>query len=299
MATLLKKVDMKKSLGVIGYGKLGSNLSNLFAKEFSVAWIIDSNQKTRKIASKKLPNVKILSSFKKVPDLPDYIFLTVEDSSIGNLAIEISEYFKEKLKKKLVLHCSGALSLGILNPLKKYGADIAVIHPYQTFYYPSENLLSGIGWSIRSENRSEELKKLITKLGGIPFVMNDDDKQTALYHCSAVVASNFLNTLLSTAKEIAKLAGIPAEMFIPQIINTTIENNFSQIKNKKDFPLTGPYSRADLKTIKKHIKALQKHPFLLKSYCYMALSTIEKIKSEKMSDQNKITEIESLIKNYV
>lgn len=287
---------MNKTFGFIGFGKLGSVLSSALADSNTIEWIVEKNDNCRKAAINKAIASKVFSSVAEVNNVPDIIFLAVEDSVIERTAIELSEHLKDKLKGKFVIHCSGALSVDILESCKKYGADIAVIHPYQTFYYPSENILEGIGWSMRSENRTEELTALIKSLGGIPFELSDDIMTTSLYHSSAVVASNFLNTLLSTSEDIANLAGIPEEKFIPQIVKTTIENNFSQNNNKKDFPLTGPYARADLKTIENHIEALKTHPHLLISYCYFALATIEKLRHDKIIDGMVLDEMERVIK---
>ncbi len=290
---------MNKTFGFIGFGKLGSTLCSALANENSILWITDSNTKVKNTAHDIFPDVSILSSINEIGYVPDYIFLTVEDSRIEETANALSGHFKEKLKDCIVLHCSGALPLNILKTCKEYGANTGVIHPYQTFYYPQKNLLKGIGWSIRSENKSDELSGLVLELAGIPHILADDDNITSLYHCSAVVASNFLNTLLSTSEEIAELAGIPAEKFIPQIVKTTIENNFSQVNNNKDFPLTGPYARADIKTIENHIEALKPHPHLLKAYCYLGLATIEKLRHDKLADEKVLDKMERLIKENI
>jgi len=285
---------MSKSVSFIGYGKLGSVLSSFLTQRCYLMWIMDSNEEAGNKAESTFSGVKVYSAINEIIDVPDYIFLTVEDSVIEKIAIKLAEHLNKKLKGCLVIHCSGALPVSLLNSCKDNGADIAVIHPYQTFYYPSEDLFDSIGWSIRSDNRSRELEELIISIGGVPIVLPDDDKITSLYHCSAVVSSNFLNTLLSTSEEIAQLSGIPAEKFIPQIVKTTIENNLRT--DSKEFPITGPYARADVRTIINHIKALKPYPHLLKSYCYFALATIEKLKHEKLADERILNEMEKLLK---
>lgn len=288
---------MSKSVGFIGYGKLGSVLSSFLTQRCHLKWIVDLHDVARKNEFITFSGVQIYTSIKEIVDIPDYIFLTVEDSAIEKTANELAEHIKEKLSVCLVIHCSGALPVSLLSSCKEYGADIAVIHPYQTFYYPSEDLFDNIGWSIRSENRSEELSEFISSLGGSPIILPDNDKITSLYHCSAVVASNFLNTLLTTAEDIANHAGIITNEFIPKIVATTIENNFKKDNKKKEFPITGPYARADLKTIENHIIALKPFPHLLKSYCYFALATIEKLKHEEIVERNILDEMESLVMN--
>ncbi|MFH1051265.1 MAG: DUF2520 domain-containing protein [bacterium] len=290
---------MNKTFGFIGFGKLGSTLCSALAENNSIKWIVESNLKVNNTAQNIFPEVSIFSSIIEIDTVPNYIFLTVEDSRIEETVNALSEHLKEKLEGCLVLHCSGALPTNILNTCKDYGAYTGVIHPYQTFYYPSVNLLKGIGWSIRSENRIEELKVLIESMGGIPYVLRESENITSLYHSSAVVASNFLNTLLSTAEEIANYAGIPSEKFIPQIVKTTIDNNFSQVQSKKDFPLTGPFARVDINIIENHIEALKPYSHLLKSYCYFALATIEKLKYDKLADEKVLDEMERLIKDIL
>jgi len=286
---------MNKTFGFIGFGKLGSTLCVALDSNNSIEWIVDSNENSRKKAKGNFKNDKIISSVQDINIIPQYIFITVEDAAIEKTADELAMILKDKLKGVVVLHCSGALPLKILGACEQLGAFTGVIHPYQTFYYPGNNLLQGIGWSVRSQKKGDELVELVKELGGYPFVISDETNITSLYHCSAVVASNFLNTLLSTSEEILQLSGIPSEKFIPQIVKTTIENNFNQNTENKEFTLTGPFVRTDLKTIDNHIKALKSDRHLLKIYCYFALATIEKLRYEKLTDEQILDEMEKMI----
>jgi predicted short-subunit dehydrogenase-like oxidoreductase (DUF2520 family) len=288
---------MNKRIGIIGYGKLGSTLAEYFNSKGNLLWIVENDKKARMIAKEKINSIPILNSILDITEIPDYIFITVYDNKIEDVAIQLAEYLKQKLEGVYVIHCSGALTTEILSSCKEYGAKTASLHPYQTFYYPSVDLLKGIGWSIQTDEYPDELISLIETLGGNANVIPNNDKITSLYHASAVIASNFLNTLISLSKETAALSGIDPDKFIEPIVRTTIENNLKK-QHGDDFPLTGPFARGDIETINNHLNALKEHPHLLKSYCYFGLATIAKINKENLADKKIINNIEELLNKY-
>jgi predicted short-subunit dehydrogenase-like oxidoreductase (DUF2520 family) len=84
-----------------------------------------------------------------------------------------------------------------------------------------------------------------------------NSKEKALYHLSAVLASNLSVVLLEFAKSTSDAAGINAAEFFPKIIETTINNVYDSWKNDKILPLTGPFARGDSQAVMLHQKALK------------------------------------------
>jgi predicted short-subunit dehydrogenase-like oxidoreductase (DUF2520 family) len=287
---------MKYSVGIIGYGKLGSTLSSAFSDMDNLKWIVDNDVAKLSLAKEFKSSINLFNSIEEIEVIPEYIFITVLDSEIENVAKLLAEKFQVSLKNKFIIHCSGAYSLDILSSCEKFGANTANLHPYQTFYYPSKELLKGCGWSIQAKWNHESLFKLVESLGGNPVVAEEDEKLRALYHCSAVIASNFMNTLLSLSAEVATLAKIDPKKFIPAIVNTTVKNNLNNLGNN-EFPLTGPFARGDIETIKKHINALSDYPDLLKQYSLIALATLEKSYHNKMIDSDKYQQIKDILQS--
>lgn len=283
---------MNFSTAIIGAGKLGSALALAFHKQNVLKYIVDNSEIARGKAKSLIDDFSaILSSIEHINVLPQLIFLTVSDDLIEQTAQNLADTFGNQLKGKFIIHCSGSLSLKVLSSCKQYGAFTVAVHPYQTFFKLSDNLLSGIAWSIRSESNTDIIESLIKKTGGKPYVIKDDESLLSFYHSSAVVSSNFMTSLISLAREIANFSEIDGNKFMPPIISTTIENNF----NADEFPLTGPYARGDIETIERHLKALSKQPQLKRAYVYMALATLEQIQFHKSADDNIVNEMREIL----
>ncbi|MFA6571407.1 MAG: DUF2520 domain-containing protein [Bacteroidota bacterium] len=288
-----------QNITIIGYGKLGETLAKAFFNLKILKCIIENNSKKLQKARAELPQEVVVSdNFRNIPKDTDIIFLTVSDTAIEKTAKELSSQLASALSGKYIVHCSGALSYKILESCREYGAKIFSVHPYQTFFYNYPEILKDICWSIEPEENSESVSSLIKLTGGKPFVFNNrTDAERALYHASAVVASNMLTALIQTAKDISVLAGINFKEFFPPIINTTL-NNLLNDKNNP-LPMTGPYARADIETIKLHISALTAEPELLRNYCLFALSAIDTAHNKKLVAQKDFEEISDFLKKYI
>ena len=93
-----------------------------------------------------------------------------------------------------------------------------------------------------------------------------NSEQRLFIHIAATFANNFTNHMLSISQVIAKQNNFDFELLKP-LIYQTFKNTIS------DFPIenqTGPASRNDDITIKKHLKALQNSPDLAKIYSFVS-----------------------------
>ncbi len=267
------------SVGIIGPGKTGLTLAEAFLKTGNLAWILcRNNEKKEELLKKGFQNA--VSEFPL--DIPGVIFITVRDSQISDVVenlLKIHENSSDKnlFKNTLFIHTSGALTKDILQPLLKTGACICAAHPFQTIVRPSDEFLKGIAWGIDADEiHHETLLKIITLLKGKPiFLSKETLLKKELYHISAVAAANYLAAAIASARHFADAAGIDEKEFLPQIIQTAVNNSLDSIFFKNDFPLTGPIARGDIATIKNHIWALKTNEILLKEYIYFGLATAE------------------------
>jgi len=96
-----------------------------------------------------------------------------------------------------------------------------------------------------------------------------------IYHTAAVIASNYLVTLVKLATDLWQSFSVPphqaAQALLPLIRGTI--NNIDAIGIPQC--LTGPIARGDTGTVKKHLNALQKTaPNLCSTYRELGLQTI-------------------------
>ena len=175
-----------------------------------------------------------------------------------------------------MVHCSGADSLGSLEPARQAGAHVGGFHPLQTFAsvtHAIENL-PGSTFAIESEgDLFDLLKEMATALEGDWVKLRAEDK--VLYHAAAVLASNYLVTLTKMATDLWRVFDV-ATPEATRALMPLLRGTLNNIENV-GLPncLTGPIARGDLGTIRKHIAALeQSAPALLSAYRELGLQTV-------------------------
>ncbi len=231
--------------------------------------------------------------------LPDFIIISVPDKNISSVSLELSENYNKLLKSVPIIHTSGIYPSDLLNECKNCGAITASVHPYQTFYSPSLDLLSGIGWGIESEFDKNIFIEFVKMLGGNYHILKSKEEKIK-YHLSAVMSSNFLNSLLSSVISSLKNIGLSFDDFALPIIEQTLRNSINSYHlNSNRMPLTGPIARGDIESIKLHLSAITDSPEILIQYVYHCLATLEIAKNQNIIDENVYLEIKKVLHNYL
>lgn len=260
--------------GIIGYGKVGSCLSKALNNNGLLEWIVTSKAQEIKEGN-EFTNIQLLNNIDEITKLPDFMILCVPDNKIISISNHLANKFRKKFKNKIILHTSGISGFDLLETCQSFGALVGAAHPYQTFYYPTIDILNGIGWGIASTDCFTQISELIKLLNGNPVdITNLSKNEKILYHVSAVVASNYLNSVIVLAKMIAQKANINYFDFIPQIIKKTTDNNFVSDVNLP-MPITGPIARGDLQIISSHLESLSIDNLLKEDYSLMGLSLLK------------------------
>ena len=281
------------SYGIIGLGRLGGTL----AQALNPLWCMTHSQAKAEEFQQQCDGVNVRSSIEALDVLPDCILITVPDGQIESVAQSVARHFGKRLEGKMVLHCSGALGVELLDSCRTQGAHAASAHPFQTFTTASPDALQGIAWGIDCMPEDEEfLGDMIHSLDGNPVILTDETRnKKAIYHATAVVASNFLTMLIATAREFAAVAGIDERLFLAPIIRQTIENSLFTLGTNAPPPLTGPIARGDSTTVRIHRDALAQHPDLLRMYSLLSKATLEVACANKLLTTAQITELESAL----
>lgn len=186
----------------------------------------------------------------------DILLITTPDGVIAETCRKIAE--KGGIRKgAIVLHSSGALPSTILKPAKPCGAWIGSMHPLQSFaaQHP-DNPFAGIMVAVEGDaDAVETARAMASDLGAIPFAIRTDGK--TLYHASAVLASNYLVTLMSFAVDLMAASGARKEdafRILKPLVAGTLHN--IETLGVTD-ALTGPIARGDVDTVAAHIAAIQ------------------------------------------
>ena len=268
---------MKPSFAIVGCGKVGTALAIFLTR---------AGYRSAGFASKRLSSAKhvadrVLSDhFSDVPwDITrdaDVVFITTPDSAVKDTCNSICRNtgFADNA---VVMHCSGALASSVLSSAKTCGAWIGSMHPLQSFASTDHktNPFQGIIVSLEGEGPAVNMAKTIAEdLGGTVVTLLTEAK--TLYHASAVVASNYLVTLLDLAIRLIEEAGVHRQDAF-NLLKPLIEGTLSNIENVGvQKALTGPIARGDIKTIETHIEEIGfKRPELLALYKMLAFYTID------------------------
>ena len=280
-------------LGFIGAGTVGTALAvRLSQKGYPVAAVSSRSQASANNLARVVGSATLFDNNQGVADNADVIFITTPDDAIPSVVSRVKWH-----AGRSVVHCSGADSAEVLEPAKTLGARVGVFHPLQTFASVEQAIenLPGSTFALEAEEPLlSVLKEMATSLDGSWVELKAGDK--VLYHAAAVIACNYLVTLLKLATDLWQSFNIPPQQatqaLLPLIRGTV--HNISTVGIPKC--LTGPIARGDAGTIKKHLAALQERaPAVLSTYRELGLQTIPIALAKGKIDKRKAEELKSLL----
>ena len=281
-------------LGFIGAGTVGTALSvRLSNRGYPVVAVFSRSQTSARRLAQAVSGCRVFDNSQGVADTAELVFITTPDDIIASVASEIQWHTGQN-----VVHCSGAASTDILEPAKKSGARVGAFHPLQTFASVNQAIDNMPGSTFALEAKEpllNTLKEMANALDGHWVELKASDK--VVYHASAVIACNYMVTLVKLATDLWQTFGIPphqaTQALLPLLRGTL--NNIDTVGIPQC--LTGPIARGDTGTIKKHLKALQKvAPTLVSTYRELGLQTIPVALAKGKINQDKAGELEAILK---
>ncbi len=256
------------SVGIVGPGRAGIGLGLALAKQGVTVWIHGRRPR-------RLPELLVYSwgGWPQWIREAAVILLAVPDGDISAVAAALASETSLR-DTQVILHVSGVHDATVLNPLRSTGAALGSLHPLQSFGDPStsadrlKGAIAAVEGDASAVRAAEELAALI----GLRTVRIPTESK-ALYHAGAVFASNYLVTLITTAKRLFEASGLPggrAREALRTLASNTLENTLEQDPASA---LTGPIARGDIDTVQKHLEALAGCDKSL--YCAVGLATLE------------------------
>lgn len=199
------------------------------------------------------------------------ILLAVPDDSLVKIARELARLGGRRLRGKVVLHTSGALDSGVLEPLQRRGASTGSIHPMQTFTGRGVPKLKNIVFAIEGAPAAVRAARQIAReLGGTPVII--DRKGKAAYHAAGTLAAGHALALMEASIQILVRLGFTRQRALRTLLPLTRQmlRNFEAIGPRRAW--TGPIARKDYAVVAAHAKALRRHPVeFRKAYAALAL----------------------------
>ncbi len=288
------KTRETSTIGFIGAGTTGTALAVRLAQHGYQIIAVSSRSLTsaEKLAG-RISGCKVYNGAQKIADIAQLVFITTPDDTISKVAAEVQWHNGQS-----VVHCSGAHSIDILEPVKQRGANTGCFHPLQTFASVDQAIenIPGSTFAIEAEDPLlGVLKEMAAALEVDWITLKAGDK--VLYHAAAVFACNYLVTLVKLATDLWQTFGVsPAQA--TKALMPLLRGTLSNIENV-GLPncLTGPIARGDLGTISRHLKSLEgQAPPLLNIYKELGRQTIPISLAKGKIDLQRAEELQALLR---
>lgn len=268
-------------IAFIGTGRVAHTLAlALHRAGWEIAALSNRNLAPAKRLAAQLPGCIAYADAQGVADTADLTFITVPDDAIA----EVAQALRWR-RGAAVVHCSGATELSALRSAAGQGAAIGAFHPLQGFSDPEIALrnLAGCAAAIEAaEPLYTQLSEIAAAIGMRPIALPAGAR--ALYHLSGSYAASFIAVLLHEAASIWEDFGISRNEALAALLPLA-QGSFAAISAQGPLAaLTGPLSRGDAGTLKRHLEALRdKQPQRLALYAQLAERSLEMARQRGLS----------------
>ena len=241
---------------IIGYGRVGAALdAALSSVGGSCAGIFASRDPSK--TSTLESSIHIIDSIEDLKPC-DFVFICVPDDAIEQVSRLLPLDILLKCNS-IVSHVSGSKPSSILSHLTEKSVQTAATHPLMTFKIGSKaDAFTGISVSLEGDPKAiESLSELFARLGANPILVTPEQKK--LLHLAAVIASNFMSSLVFHASDVLNSMDGDSIELVRTVFGPLMLKTAQNIVNE-GYPsaLTGPASRGDSTTIEEHLELLKK-----------------------------------------
>ena len=185
----------------------------------------------------------------------DLLLIAVPDGVLD----EVAERLATRPQAAVALHTSGSRDAAVLSPLRTAGTAAGTLHPLKAFprVLSAPEEASGVFFALDGEAAAMALgRRLVAAWGGVAGEVPPAARP--LYHFAATLAAGGVATLLATAADLARKAGLP-----PEVARGYLELARGTVAAAISAPtpplaaITGPVARGDLATVQSHFEALK------------------------------------------
>ena len=251
---------MSRSVSIVGAGRLGRSLGrSLHRLGWRIGAVVTRSAVHSRAAVRAIGAGRPLAKLTSEVMDADVILLLTPDDVLAEVARELAKLAGKKCRGKIVLHGSGALDNSVLQALARYGAATGSIHPMQTFTNNSQPNLKGVIFAVEGHPRARRAAAGIARsLGGIPVPVASRSKPA--YHAAGTLVAGHALALTESAAQTLIKAGFSRAQAVQTLLPLMRQmlDNFE--KHGPRAAWTGPASRGDYATLKKHQQALRLHP---------------------------------------
>jgi len=291
-----------KTVAIIGAGRVGSSVGYLLNRTgYAVTSVAARTAESAEKAAAFIGAGKATTDLVLAAVGADIVFITTPDRVIKEVCETIAAAGALK-PGGLVIHMSGAHSLGLLDAAKSVGTDRAVLHPLQSLASKEQGIrtLPGSYFRIEADEAAQAAaREIVTTLGGIELVMpkwSSDEDSAALYHAGAVAVSNYFVALVDYGLKFYETLGADKQEALKAVL-PLIRGTLHNIETL-GIPdaLTGPIMRGDTETVHDHLAAMRKRtPELVRLYRELAKQTVSVARDRRSLSDEMISDMLEII----
>ncbi|RLQ07395.1 DUF2520 domain-containing protein [Micromonospora sp. BL1] len=263
------------TVGVLGAGRVGAVLgAALAAAGHRVVAASGASGATGARLALLLPQTPHRAASEVARAATDLLIVAVPDDALAGVVADLAASGALR-PGQVVAHTSGAHGLAALAPAVEAGARPGALHPAMTFTGTPDDLsrLPGISYGVTAPAELRPFAaRLVADLGGVPEWVGEHDRP--LYHAALAHGANHLVTLVNEAADRLRDAGVerPEKVLAP-LLRAALENAM----RLGDDALTGPVSRGDAGTVRRHLDRLARTaPESVPAYLALARRTADR-----------------------
>ena len=254
---------MSERIFIIGAGKVGRGLAHAFRS--AGLQVLGVHARTPR------DGATTSGEYPRAMSEANVIILAISDSELNDACHTLAAVAREKgspmTHGTIVLHTSGTVTPSALEELRSAGSPCGTFHPLAPFSTAERGATAlHEGWvGIDGDPTAcAAARRLAAAIGA--RTVNIPPNGKALYHASAVLASNFPVVLAALAARVLTSAGVEehtAEQVVQRLMTGAVSNlGHGSPRNV----LTGPAARGDAEGMAAHRSALRNDPESLAVY---------------------------------
>ncbi|WP_165023389.1 Rossmann-like and DUF2520 domain-containing protein [Dysgonomonas sp. ZJ279] len=228
----------------IGAGNVASALAiELYKYDFDIVQIYSRTTQSATTLA-QLVNAAATTDLSTIADNADLYIFSVKDSVLADIASQIPA------NNGLWIHTAGSIPHEIFSP---YTSRYGVLYPFQTFTKGREMVWKEIPVFVEASNSQTlaVLKEIANKISDKVAELSSDKRK--YIHLTGVFACNFVNHMYTLSEQILKEAGLPFDVALPLIDETSLKvHTLSPIDAQ-----TGPAVRFDENVMNKHLSLIE------------------------------------------
>jgi predicted short-subunit dehydrogenase-like oxidoreductase (DUF2520 family) len=251
---------MENTLSIVGAGRVGRALGRRLRElGWKTGAVVTRNEASARRAVRFIGAGRPHAGMTWQVLAARVILIATPDDEIAGVARELVRIGGEDLRRKVVLHTSGALDSGVLNGVKTHGAAAGSMHPLQSFSGVSVPSLEGRVFAIEGDVAAVKIARHMARsLGGVPVRIAKGKK--LLYHAAAAMSAGHALAIEEAATQMLASLGMKRREAVRALLPLTrqVLENFERFGPRAAW--TGPLSRGDYRVVRAHLEALQEWP---------------------------------------